>query len=101
MTEAIAIDQMRLPILSELAPAVLKRMLTQCRIVLFEDQEVILHKGAENTCLHFLLSGRALVELDLANRSDGIEIKAGQMFGEVSVIDETPVTAYVVAAATL
>jgi len=48
-----------------------------------------------------LLSGRALVELDLANRSDGIEIKAGQMFGEVSVIDETPVTAYVVAAATL
>ena len=92
------LDCATLPILGELEPALLERLLTHCRIVTFDDQEIILHKGAENDDLHFILSGRAEVHFDIVNRSNPIDIHTGQMFGEMSVIDQMPVSAYVIAA---
>ena len=98
MSLGLAIDCATLPILGELEPALLERLLTHCRIVTFDEREIILHKDAENQYLHFILSGRAQVHFDLNNRTDPIDINPGQMFGEMSVIDQMPVSAYVIAA---
>ena len=98
MSLGLAIDCATLPILGELEPALLERLLTHCRIVTFDEREIILHKDAENQYLHFILSGRAQVHFDLSNRTDPIDISPGQMFGEMSVIDQMPVSAYVIAA---
>jgi len=85
-------------VLGELDPARLEQVLRHCRIATFREHETILHRGAANEDLHFVLSGRVHVHFDLANRSEPIEIQTGQMFGEMSVIDQLPVSAFVVAA---
>jgi serine phosphatase RsbU (regulator of sigma subunit) len=86
-----------LPVLSELSPELLARLKPHCRIVDFADQELILRHGQENEHLHFVLEGAAAVHFNLTDRSEPIGIAAGQMFGEISVIDQMPVTANVIA----
>ena len=86
------------PVLGELDPALLERVLAHCRIAAYREQDIILHRGAVNEDLHFVLSGRVQVHFDMSDRSDPIEIGAGQMFGEMSVIDQLPVSAFVIAA---
>jgi len=92
------IDYAGFPVLGELDAALLQRVLSHCRIALFREQDIILQRGAVNEDLHFVLSGRVQVHFDIADRSDPIEIGAGQMFGEMSVIDQLPVSAFVIAA---
>jgi phosphoserine phosphatase RsbU/P len=92
------IDLASLPILSELEPDLLGRLRPHCRVMEYANQDIILRKGRPNDHLHFLLDGRAEVHLDLTDRSEPIEIATGLMFGEISVIDQMPVTAYVIAA---
>jgi hypothetical protein len=84
------------PVLGELDPALLERVLAHCRIAAYREQDIILHRGAVNEDLHFVLSGRVQVHFDMSDRSDPIEIGAGQMFGEMSVIDQLPVSAFIV-----
>ena len=91
-------DYAGFPVLGELDPARLAQVLRHCRIATFREHETILQRGAPNENLHFVLSGRVHVHFDLANRSEPIEIQTGQMFGEMSVIDQLPVSAFVVAA---
>jgi sigma-B regulation protein RsbU (phosphoserine phosphatase) len=86
------------PVLGELDPALLQRVLARCRTVAFADGEIILQRGAVNRHLHFVLSGSVQVHFDLADRSAPLERGAGQMFGEMSVIDRLPASAYVIAA---
>lgn len=86
-----------LPVLGELSPELLARLKPHCRVVDFADQEIILRQGQENEHLHFLLAGAAAVHFNLVDRSEPIGIAAGQMFGEISVIDQMPVTANVIA----
>ncbi len=90
-------DFSALPVLSELSPELLARLKPHCRIVDFADQAIILRQGQENEHLHFILSGAAAVHFNLVDRSEPIGIAAGQMFGEISVIDQMPVTANVIA----
>ncbi len=92
-----AIEYAVLPILGDLSPDILARVLPHCRVVAFAEQAVILRTGQQNDHLHFLLSGDASVIFDLADRSEPIPIERGQIFGEISVIDEMPVTANVIA----
>ena len=87
-----------LEVLGELEPSLQARVATQCRIATFHRQEVILQQGANNAHVHFVLSGRVHLYFDTATQSQPIEIGAGRMFGEMSVIDELPVSAFVVAA---
>jgi len=59
--------------------------------------EVLLSPGEENTSIHLLISGRLRIHLDRADSADYIPIDAGGCFGELSIIDGRPVSAYVVA----
>ncbi|MBS0640505.1 MAG: SpoIIE family protein phosphatase [Acetobacteraceae bacterium] len=93
-----AVDYAAFPVLGDLDAEIRARLLPHCRIVDFADDAVILQRDQTNDYLHFLLEGQAEVHFDLANRSDPIVINQGQMFGEISIIDQMPVTAFVVAA---
>lgn len=92
------VDFATLPVLGDLDSEMQARLLPQCRIVDFADGDIILHREQANDNLHVMLEGTAEVHFDLANRSDPFVIAKGQMFGEISVIDQMPVTAFVVAA---
>ena len=95
---ATGADCAALEVLCELDPALLAHVLTQCRVVTVPAQEVILRQGASNDHVHFLLSGRVHLYFDAVIQAQPIEIEAGRMFGEMSVIDELPVSAFIVAA---
>jgi sigma-B regulation protein RsbU (phosphoserine phosphatase) len=97
MTVACA-DCAGLEVLGELEPGLLAHVAAQCRVVAFSEHQTILRQGAPNDQVHFLLSGLAHLYFDIATLSQPIEIEAGRMFGEMSVIDELPVSAFVVAA---
>ena len=87
-----------LAVLGELDHARLSAVLTHCRIATFPVGELILRRGAVNSDLYFLLDGLVHVYFEDGNRAQPIKVEAGQMFGEVSVIDQLPVSAFVAAA---
>jgi len=88
-----------LHVLGELEPELLRRVLRRCHVATYSAGETILRLGAVNHHVHFLLSGEANVHFDIADQSQTIPIKVGQIFGEISVIDGMPVSAFVVASA--
>jgi sigma-B regulation protein RsbU (phosphoserine phosphatase) len=94
---AISADCAGLEVLGELEPELLARVAPQCRIVAFQPQETILQRGDSNDQVYFIISGRAHLYFDSDTLSQPIEIEAGRMFGEMSVIDELPVSAFVIA----
>ncbi|MGA3402317.1 MAG: SpoIIE family protein phosphatase [Acetobacteraceae bacterium] len=87
-----------LEVLGELEPALLAQVAAQCRVVTVAAQETILRQGAPNDQVHFLLSGLVHLYFDDVTRSQPIEIEAGRMFGEMSVIDDLPASAFIIAA---
>jgi sigma-B regulation protein RsbU (phosphoserine phosphatase) len=95
---ATKVDCAGLEVLGELEPERLARVAAQCRIVAFQAQQTILRQGAPNDQVHFVLSGRVHLYFDAVIQAQPIEIGAGRMFGEMSVIDELPVSAFIVAA---
>jgi sigma-B regulation protein RsbU (phosphoserine phosphatase) len=84
--------------LRELDPRRLAGVLKHCRIATFATGELILQRGAVNEHLYFVISGLVHVYFESDCRSQAIEIGTGQMFGEISVLDQLPVTAFVAAA---
>ncbi len=88
-----------LTLLRDLSPDLLRRVLARARVAEVAAGEVILRRGAANQTLHFLLAGRLRVIFDLEAPGQGIDIPPGRMFGEMSVIDGEPASAFVVAAA--
>lgn len=59
--------------------------------------EVLLSPGQHNHAIHMLVSGRLRIHLDRADSPDFIPIEEGGCFGELSIIDGRPASAYVVA----
>ena len=59
--------------------------------------EILLVPGQANDAIHLLVSGRLRIHLDHADSADYIPIEEGGCFGELSIIDGRPVSAYVVA----
>jgi serine phosphatase RsbU (regulator of sigma subunit)/anti-sigma regulatory factor (Ser/Thr protein kinase) len=72
-------------------------VIASCRVIRFEDGQVLLRPGERNDVLALVLSGRLRVHLDAPDSSNFFAIDAGQYAGELSVIDRKPVSAYVVA----
>ena len=58
---------------------------------------VLLVPGQANDSIHLLVSGRLRIHLDSAESNDFIPIEDGGCFGELSIIDGRPVSAFVVA----
>lgn len=59
--------------------------------------EVLLEPGQANNAIHMLVSGRLRIHLDRSDSPDFIPIDEGGCFGELSIIDGRPASAYVVA----
>lgn len=87
-----------LDVLGELEPTRLAHVLVNCRIATFSGGDMILRRGAPNDQLHFILSGVVHIHFEIDNRSQPIEIGAGRLFGEMSVLEELPASAFVTAA---
>ncbi len=58
---------------------------------------VLLEPGQGNDSIHVLVSGRLRIHLDQPDSADYIPIEEGGCFGELSIIDGLPVSAYIVA----
>jgi serine phosphatase RsbU (regulator of sigma subunit) len=58
---------------------------------------VLLSPGEVNSALHLLVSGRLRIHLDDLQSADFIAIEEGDCYGELSIIDGRPASAYVVA----
>lgn len=95
LTELLA----RLPLLTGVDMAVLRRVAASSRSRLLAKREIALHKGAAADGLYFVIKGRLQVIDEAAGgREVGLGfLSAGDFFGELSIIDGQPRSATVVA----
>jgi serine phosphatase RsbU (regulator of sigma subunit) len=77
--------------------AAVESALTDCVTQDIEKGAVLLEPGQANNCIHLLVSGRLRIHFDSKDSADYIPIEKGGCFGELSIIDGRPVSAYVVA----
>jgi sigma-B regulation protein RsbU (phosphoserine phosphatase) len=78
--------------------AAVREILKDCPIRDVPAGTILMEPGQTNDTIHFLLSGRLAAQLDDPHSPDtGIQILPGESVGELSVIDNKPVSAYVIA----
>lgn len=74
-------------------------LLERCRIATLAPGEVLLTMGQSNAVMYMILAGRMSVHLEGGPAAEPVAfIGAGQTVGELSVLDTSPASAYVVAA---
>lgn len=83
------------PLLAGLEGRVRKRLAEIGKRRTYAPEEPIVREGSTGTALYIVLSGRGRVERD--GNAIG-EVRAGDFFGELALIEEHPRTATVVAA---
>jgi diguanylate cyclase (GGDEF)-like protein len=76
----------------------IRGLFEHCPIYLLNDGEILLSKGQSNQTMYMILSGRLRVHLDNTDSEPLAYLESGQTVGEISVIDDSPATAHVVAA---
>jgi sigma-B regulation protein RsbU (phosphoserine phosphatase) len=59
------------------------------------DDLVLLERGTVNDVVHALLDGAARVYLDRVGEGDEVPVEVGDCIGEMSVVDDLPVSAHV------
>lgn len=94
----------RLQLFSSIPWQAIEALLAECPSRDVEAGAVLLRPGEVNQAIHLLISGRLRIHFDgnfesahAFNPADYIPIEAGGCFGELSIIDGQPVSAYVVA----
>ena len=92
----------KIPLLAGLPEQILTQLSSEIRLVSFARRQFVMHKGARDTDLLFLMEGRLLVvDISPEGRQTGLNfISPGDFFGELASIDGLPRSATVVAAAT-
>ncbi len=75
-------------------------LLEHCPIRTLERGETLLEAGQTNQTMFMLLSGRLSVHLDAQETAPVAFVERGQTVGEISVLDDSPVSAFVIAAQT-
>ena len=73
-------------------------LLERCAVRQLETGECLLTKGSSNSTMYMILSGTLNVHLDRPDAEPVARLEAGQTVGELSVIDESPASATVLAA---
>ncbi len=69
-----------------------------CPVLELKKGETLLQAGQSNQKLYIILSGSLSVHLEDSNSVPVASLKPGETVGELSVIDDSPATAFVVAA---
>ncbi|MCK5036782.1 MAG: GGDEF domain-containing protein, partial [Candidatus Sabulitectum sp.] len=72
--------------------------LRECPIILLKKGEVLIRTGQNNQSLYIILSGRLAVYLEYPGSDPITVLDQGETVGELSVIDDSPASAYVVGA---
>jgi voltage-gated potassium channel len=83
----------RVPLFATLQASQIAEISTLLQPRIAVPQEVIARKGEIGTAMYFINSGRVEVDLD----PDPVELRGGDFFGEISLIEHGPRTATVVA----
>jgi sigma-B regulation protein RsbU (phosphoserine phosphatase) len=87
----------RSPYFEGVTPGSLQAMLRAGQLVHLAPGEVVLRPGERHRALHFVLEGQVEVRLEEGSGTVG-HVGPGECFGEMSVIDGQPASAWVVAA---
>ncbi len=86
------------PLLAGLDRQTRRRLAENGKHRTYGPDEVIVREGTSGTALYIVLRGRARVERNVDGRAEPLgELKPGDFFGELSLIEEHPRTATVVA----
>lgn len=87
----------RHPLLATVPLEGLRRLLADCAIREYARDECVLSAGQANDTLYLVLRGAFHVILDPLQPTNRVAIGVGECFGEMSVIEEKPISATVVA----
>ena len=89
----------KIPLFSDLPPAVIDRLDTQCIWRNYDPKEQILHHNDQGTEVYFVISGVVRVLIHSPKGKEVIlrDIKAGEFFGELAALDGRPRSAGIVA----
>lgn len=91
-------DIAKLQILHRVAPEAVIDVLGNCPLISMKKGQVLLHAGQSNRNIYLILSGELAVFLEYPEGEPVAILSQGEIVGELSVIDDRPTTAYVVAA---
>ena len=72
-------------------------VLSECELREVLAGEVLLEPGQHNHAIQMLVTGRLRIHLDAVDSAEYVPIEEGGCFGELSIIDGRPVSAWVVA----
>lgn len=90
-------DLSRTALFEGVAPETLARVLCECRIQYLEQGGLLIRPGEVADHLFVLLRGRLRIHLSSLDDEPIASIEAGESAGELSIIDNSPRSAYVVA----
>lgn len=97
-TNGIDLAQLRqLELLQNVDPQTLRRIVDSATIRQLEPDDVLIERDAESPHLHFVLRGSLAIRLESPSSDDVAFVNAGESVGELSVLDGTPPSAWVVA----
>jgi diguanylate cyclase (GGDEF)-like protein len=90
-------DIENLLVLQNVAPETVADVLGNCLVTTLEQGQVLLRTGQINQSLYLILSGQLAVFLDYPEGVPVALLEQGETVGELSVIDDSPAAAFVVA----
>lgn len=85
-------------LLKDIPAGVLAVLVEKCERTTLEQGEVLLRPGQPNKTLYFLLSGTLEVHLDSRESGNSFPVEAGEVIGEMSIIENRPAAAWVIGA---
>lgn len=89
----------RLDVLQRVGIHAVWGLLEHCPVVVLRPGDTLLRAGQANQTMYFLLEGRLSVRIDAPEEATVATVKAGQTVGELSMLDDRPAPATIVAEA--
>lgn len=87
----------KIPLFKSLNYEELEDILFKCALLRIEAESVVIAPGQPNQRLYILVRGEMSIHLQDVNGESVATLKRGDVFGELSVIDAKPASAFVVA----
>lgn len=87
-----------LDVLKGVRLASVEQLLESCDVRTLAPGDVLLHLGQPNSFMYMILSGRLAVHLEDTHTEPVAVLEAGETVGELSVMDDSPASAFVIAA---
>ena len=87
----------KLPLFKSVSIFDIEDILVKCPLLRIDEGRVIIAAGQANERMYIVLRGEVSVRLESPGNAPVARLGAGEVFGELSVIDGEPTSAYVVA----